>query len=61
MNPQVTSDKEKKLLFTVFDENQSWFFEENIKRNSEDPAKIKLNDPQFYDSNVMHSECRLET
>lgn len=60
MYPQVTSDKEKKLLFTVFDENQSWFFEENIKKNSEEPAKIDRNDPHFYESNVMHSECCFE-
>ncbi|KAK2890793.1 hypothetical protein Q8A67_013436 [Cirrhinus molitorella] len=51
----VTSDKEKKLLFTVFDENRSWYFEENIKRNSEDPTKIDRSDPDFYNSNVMHT------
>ncbi|XP_009305924.2 coagulation factor VIII [Danio rerio] len=51
----VTSDKEKKLLFTVFDENRSWYFEENIKRNSEDPAKINRNDLDFYNSNIMHT------
>ncbi|KAG1934570.1 coagulation factor VIII [Pimephales promelas] len=51
----VTSDKEKKLLFTVFDENRSWYFEENIKRNIEDPTRINRNDPGFYDSNVMHT------
>ncbi|XP_052005616.1 coagulation factor VIII-like [Xyrauchen texanus] len=50
----LTSDKEKKLLFTVFDENISWYFEENIKRNSEDPAKIDYNS-EFYNSNVMHT------
>lgn len=51
----VTSDKEKKLLFTVFDENRSWYFEENIKRNIEDPTRINRNDPDFYNSNVMHT------
>uniref|UniRef100_A0A8C2AHZ6 Coagulation factor VIII, procoagulant component n=1 Tax=Cyprinus carpio TaxID=7962 RepID=A0A8C2AHZ6_CYPCA len=51
----VTSDKEKKLLFTVFNENRSWYFEENMKKNSEDPTKIDRNDPDFYNSNVMHS------
>ncbi|XP_051513639.1 coagulation factor VIII-like [Myxocyprinus asiaticus] len=51
----VTSDKEKKLFFTVFDENRSWYFEENIKRNSEDPTKIDRNDPEFYKYNVMHT------
>uniref|UniRef100_A0A8C1IRX2 Coagulation factor VIII, procoagulant component n=1 Tax=Cyprinus carpio TaxID=7962 RepID=A0A8C1IRX2_CYPCA len=51
----VTSDKEKKLLFTVFDENRSWYFEENMKKNSEDPTKIDRKDPDFYNSNVMHS------
>lgn len=57
MFSQVTSDKERKLLFTVFDENRSWYFEENIKQNSEDPTKIDRNDPDFYNSNVMHSGC----
>lgn len=57
MFSQVTSDKEKKLLFTVFDENKSWYFEDNIKRSSEDPTKIDRNDPDFYNSNVMHSGC----
>ncbi|XP_067314180.1 coagulation factor VIII [Pseudorasbora parva] len=51
----LTSDKEKKLLFTVFDENRSWYIEENIKRNSEDPTRINRNDPDFYNSNVMHT------
>uniref|UniRef100_A0A672RUL8 Coagulation factor VIII-like n=1 Tax=Sinocyclocheilus grahami TaxID=75366 RepID=A0A672RUL8_SINGR len=51
----VTSDKEKKLLFTVFDENRSWYFEENINKNSEDPTKIERNNPDFYNSNVMHT------
>ncbi|XDV37758.1 hypothetical protein PO909_007314 [Leuciscus waleckii] len=51
----VTSDKEKKLLFTVFDENRSWYFEENIKRNIEDPTRLNRNDPNFYNSNVMHT------
>uniref|UniRef100_A0A671LEM3 Coagulation factor VIII-like n=1 Tax=Sinocyclocheilus anshuiensis TaxID=1608454 RepID=A0A671LEM3_9TELE len=51
----VTSDKEKKLLFTVFDENRSWYFEENINKNSEDLTKIDRNDPDFYNSNVMHT------
>ncbi|XP_016431676.1 coagulation factor VIII-like [Sinocyclocheilus rhinocerous] len=51
----VTSDKEKNLLFTVFDENRSWYFEENINKNSEDPTKIDRNDPDFYNSNVMHT------
>uniref|UniRef100_A0A8C2AH60 Coagulation factor VIII, procoagulant component n=1 Tax=Cyprinus carpio TaxID=7962 RepID=A0A8C2AH60_CYPCA len=51
----VTSDKEKKLLFTVFNENRSWYFEENMKKNSEDPTKIDRNDPDFYNSNVMHT------
>ncbi|XP_048043912.1 coagulation factor VIII [Megalobrama amblycephala] len=51
----LTSDKEKKLLFTVFDENRSWYFEDNIKRNSEDPTRINRNDLNFYNSNVMHT------
>nr|XP_055033767.1 coagulation factor VIII [Misgurnus anguillicaudatus] len=51
----VHSDKVRKLLFAVFDENKSWFFEENLKKNSEDPQKINRIDPNFYNSNVMHT------
>ncbi|XP_063045565.1 coagulation factor VIII [Engraulis encrasicolus] len=51
----VTSDKEKHLMFAVFDENKSWYLDENIKKYSEDPSSINVFDSGFYDSNVMHT------
>ena len=34
-------DKEFVTLFMIFDENQSWFIDENIKRHTDDPAGTK--------------------
>jgi manganese oxidase len=34
-------DKEFVTLFMLFDENQSWFIDENIKRHTDDPAGTK--------------------
>lgn len=34
-------DKEFVTLFMMFDENQSWFIDENIKRHTDDPAGTK--------------------
>lgn len=43
-------------MFSVFDENKSWYIEENINNYSNDPTKVKREDPEFSQSNVMHSE-----
>uniref|UniRef100_A0A8C3QVJ6 Coagulation factor VIII n=1 Tax=Cyanoderma ruficeps TaxID=181631 RepID=A0A8C3QVJ6_9PASS len=43
------------VLFSVFDENHSWYLEENIKRFCSDAAHVDTQDPQFYASNVMHT------
>ncbi|NXG18245.1 FA8 factor, partial [Grallaria varia] len=43
------------VLFSVFDENLSWYLEENIRRFCSDPAHVDTQDPQFYASNVMHT------
>ncbi|KAF5893336.1 coagulation factor VIII-like, partial [Clarias magur] len=51
----LSSDSEKHLMFSIFDENKSWYADENIRKFSEDHSKIDRNDPSFYDSNVMHS------
>ncbi|KAK2829114.1 hypothetical protein Q7C36_017104 [Tachysurus vachellii] len=51
----LSSDREKHLIFSIFDENKSWYAEENFKKFSETHSKIDLNDPRFYSSNVMHS------
>jgi len=33
-------DKEFVTLFMIFDENQSWFIDENIRRHTDDPAGV---------------------
>ncbi|KAL4631181.1 coagulation factor VIII-like [Arapaima gigas] len=51
----LMSDKERHLTFAVFDENKSWYIEENIKKYIPDLSKVDLNDPSFYKSNVMYN------
>ncbi|XP_064182093.1 coagulation factor VIII [Anguilla rostrata] len=51
----LMSDKEKHLMFTVFDENKSWYINENIRKYIKDPSTVNHNDPGFYNSNVMHN------
>uniref|UniRef100_A0A8C9WHF2 Coagulation factor VIII-like n=1 Tax=Scleropages formosus TaxID=113540 RepID=A0A8C9WHF2_SCLFO len=43
------------LTFAVFDENKSWYIEENIQKYTKDPSKVDPNDPSFYKSNVMYN------
>ncbi|XP_054025587.1 coagulation factor VIII [Dryobates pubescens] len=52
---QIMSDRTGLLLFSVFDENRSWYLEENIRRFCTDAAHVDTQDPQFYASNVMHT------
>ncbi|KFQ76980.1 Coagulation factor VIII, partial [Phoenicopterus ruber ruber] len=52
---QIMSDKTRLVLFSVFDENRSWYLEENIRRFCTDAAHVDTQDPQFYASNVMHT------
>lgn len=47
-------DKEFVILFTEFNENESWLLDENIKSFSGNPETIK-NDPNFIASNKMAS------
>uniref|UniRef100_UPI00398EE7CA coagulation factor V n=1 Tax=Pristiophorus japonicus TaxID=55135 RepID=UPI00398EE7CA len=51
----VKIDKAKYLFFSLFDENKSWYIRENIENYCEDPLRVNPNDPEFYDSNLMHS------
>uniref|UniRef100_A0A4W5KUV5 Coagulation factor V n=1 Tax=Hucho hucho TaxID=62062 RepID=A0A4W5KUV5_9TELE len=53
-NVQLKSDKEQHAMFAVFDENKSWYLDDNIASYSE-PAKVKKEDPEFYKSNIMHT------
>ncbi|KAF7243180.1 Ceruloplasmin, partial [Varanus komodoensis] len=43
------------LLFMVFDENQSWLIDENIKTHSANPEAVDKNDEEFIESNKMHA------
>ncbi|XP_068187172.1 ferroxidase HEPHL1-like [Antennarius striatus] len=47
-------DQDIFLMFSVVDENLSWYLEDNIK-NVSDPAAIDLTDPDFVESNLMHA------
>uniref|UniRef100_A0AAY4ACI6 ferroxidase n=1 Tax=Denticeps clupeoides TaxID=299321 RepID=A0AAY4ACI6_9TELE len=47
-------DKDFILMFSVIDENQSWYQEENIQSYCTDPAGVDPNDPDFKESNKMH-------
>ncbi|XP_041931092.1 coagulation factor VIII [Alosa sapidissima] len=51
----VTSDIEKHLMFAIFDENKSWYLNENIQNYSEDPNALNTQHPDFYKSNVMNT------
>ena len=42
-------------MFTVFDENKSWYLDDNIQSKCGEETVNKA-DPGFYKSNVMHSE-----
>ncbi|XP_043105316.1 coagulation factor V [Puntigrus tetrazona] len=54
-NVQLKADKEQHAMFTVFDENKSWYHDENINTYCSDPKRVKREDPEFYKSNVMHT------
>ncbi|XP_037683480.1 ceruloplasmin-like [Choloepus didactylus] len=43
------------ILFMIFDENRSWFFDENINTYSPDPSNINREDGEFILSNQMHA------
>ncbi|XP_031718703.1 coagulation factor VIII [Anarrhichthys ocellatus] len=46
-------DKEWSLIFAVFDENRSWYFNENMQKSSQ--TSWNITDPKFYSSNVIYS------
>lgn len=48
-------DKEFALLFMVFDENESWYLESNIKMYlHKDTEQFDKEDEEFLESNMMH-------
>ncbi|KAM7180046.1 coagulation factor V-like isoform 2-T2 [Macrochelys suwanniensis] len=52
---QSKADSEQQAVFAVFDENKSWYLEDNIKQYCSNPSSVKRDDPKFYRSNVMHT------
>uniref|UniRef100_A0A673MEH7 ferroxidase n=1 Tax=Sinocyclocheilus rhinocerous TaxID=307959 RepID=A0A673MEH7_9TELE len=50
-----TADYLYALMFTVSDENLSWYLDENIKTYCSAPAKVNKDDEGFQESNKMHS------
>ncbi|XP_030641730.1 coagulation factor V isoform X2 [Chanos chanos] len=54
-NVQLKSDKEQHAMFAIFDENKSWYLDENINSYCSDPARVQKDDPEFYKANVMHT------
>ncbi|XP_027778687.2 coagulation factor V isoform X1 [Marmota flaviventris] len=50
---QKAADIEQQAVFAVFDENKSWYIEDNINKFCENPDEVKRDDPRFYQSNIM--------
>ena len=48
-------EKEIFLLFNVFDENKSWFLDENIQKRTSSPKSVNKEDDRFMESNLLHS------
>lgn len=48
-------DQDVFLMFSVVDENLSWYQEENILKYA-DPDLVDLEDPDFHESNLMHGK-----
>ncbi|XP_062988150.1 ceruloplasmin isoform X2 [Elgaria multicarinata webbii] len=48
-------DREFVLLFSVMDENFSWYLDENIKKYCSEPDKVDKENEDFQESNKMHS------
>jgi len=44
------------ILMTVFDENESWYFDKNVEQFTSDLSDEDKADPEFQESNLMHSE-----
>ncbi|CAO2621092.1 Coagulation factor VIII [Lemmus lemmus] len=52
---QMMSDKRNVILFSLFDENQSWYLTENMQRFLPNASDTQPQDPEFQTSNIMHS------
>lgn len=52
----MMSDKRNVILFSVFDENKSWYLTENMQRFLPSADGVQPQDPDFRASNIMHSK-----
>ncbi|XP_028855794.1 ceruloplasmin [Denticeps clupeoides] len=52
---QKNVNKEFHLLATIFDENLSWYLDDNIKKFTKSPSTVKKDDEDFQESNKMHA------
>ncbi|XP_036271624.1 coagulation factor VIII isoform X1 [Pipistrellus kuhlii] len=52
---QMMSDERNVILFSIFDENRSWYLTENMQRFLPDADGVQPQDPEFQVSNIMHS------
>ncbi|XP_027992232.2 coagulation factor VIII isoform X1 [Eptesicus fuscus] len=52
---QMMSDKRNVILFSIFDENRSWYLTENMQRFLPNADGMQPQDPEFQVSNIMHS------
>ncbi|KAL1777716.1 ceruloplasmin isoform X1 [Sigmodon hispidus] len=43
------------LLFLIFDENESWYLNDNINTYSDHPEKVNKDNEEFIESNKMHA------
>uniref|UniRef100_A0A4W3GTS2 Coagulation factor VIII n=1 Tax=Callorhinchus milii TaxID=7868 RepID=A0A4W3GTS2_CALMI len=55
LNMNIKIDRSKYLLLSLFDENKSWYINENIQKYCEEPSSVNTKDPEFYQSNLMYS------
>uniref|UniRef100_A0A8C3TS56 ferroxidase n=1 Tax=Catharus ustulatus TaxID=91951 RepID=A0A8C3TS56_CATUS len=52
-------DREFYLLFSIFDENDSWYLNKNIEAFTGDPSKVDEKDADFMESNKMHGTFKV--
>lgn len=52
---QVSPDKEWSLIFAMFDENKSWYVNENMQKSGQNTTDL-----ESYNSNVIYSKFTLK-
>lgn len=50
--------KELFLFFMVFDENKSWYLDDNIQTLAGKPNEVDKGDPEFQEGNLMHGKIK---